>query len=306
MVQRTVIVIVLIAIVLNNAHSFEKKVIENCTIIDLKAIDKHYELIQDSFETVNYAFFNCDIPILSNEFFLHVPNVRSIEFHNANISELEPFALSGLNQLEVLTIAGNPHLIRLKTYATTNLIHLHELNLYNNGIEILDTYALRRYTKLTQLDLDTNQIAEIPVGFFDFSLSIEILDLAGNALKRIDSFTFKSLLRLIDLNLAHNQITYIDPYAFTTTARLEILRLNGNRISTLGSMVFHNLGRLEFLNLSENALAEDGFEEDIFQENANLLHLDISHNSFSVIGMNALKGLDGLQVGCHIISLFME
>lgn len=303
MVQRPLALIVLFAFVFDcvNTVHIENAAIEsikNCTSSDLERINKKHKSKSDQnfANPMHYLFINCNIPILSNEFFIHVPNVHSIEFRDANISEIEPFALSGLNELEVLTVIGNSNLNRLKTYATHNLINLRELNLNNNGIQILDTYALRHYSKLQQLDLDKNNLTEIPVGFFDFSLSIKILNLAGNLLTRIDSFTFKPLLQIIDLNLSHNRISYIDPYSFSTTARLEILRLNGNQISTLDSMIFYNLAHLVYLNLSENALCNEIFEPNIFQQNFNLLNLDISRNAITTLPMHIFSELRALEV----------
>lgn len=296
MVQRTLALIALFAFVFDcvNAASIG---IENCTLSDLERIDKqHKSKLNELFANpVHYLFTNCKIPILPNEFFMHVSSVRSIEFRNANISDIEPFALSGLNDLEVLTIIGNANLKQLKAYSRHNLINLRELNLNNNGIQILDTYALIRYSKLQQLDLDKNNLTEIPVGVFDFT-PLLFLNLAGNALTRIDSFTFKPLLQLIDLNLSHNRISYIDPYSFSTTARLEILRLNGNQITTLGPMIFYNLAYLEYLNLSENALRNEILGQNIFQQNFNLLNLDISHNAITTLPMNIFSELRALEV----------
>lgn len=304
MVQRTLaLLIVSFAFFLNCLNAVHIgnaaiESIENCTLSDLERIDKQHKSHskQNFANPVHYIFINCKISILPNAFFIHVPNVHSIEFRDGNISELEPFALSGLNDLEVLTIVGNANFNQLKTYATHNLINLRELNLNNNGIQTLDTYALRHYSKLQQLDLDKNNLTEIPIGFFDFSLSIKIVNLAGNLLTRIDSFTFKPLLQLIDLNLSQNRISYIDPYSFSTMARLEILRLNGNQISTLDSMVFYNLAHLEYLNLSENTLNNETIENNIFQQNVNLLNLDISHNAITTLPMNIISELRPLEV----------
>lgn len=257
MVQRTLVSIVLFAYVFDCANAVHignaaiELSIENCTLSDLKGIDKWHEstLNQNIPHPVRYLFTNCKISILPNDFFIHVPSVRSIEFRDANISKLEPFALSEMNDLEVLKIVGNANL------------------------------------------------TEIPVGFFDFPINITILNLAWNLLTRIDSFTFKPLLQLIDLNLSYNRISYIDPYSFSTTARLEILRLNGNQISTLSSMVYHNLAHLEYLNLSENALSNEAFEnKNIFQQNVNLLNLDISHNAITTFPMNIFSELRALKV----------
>lgn len=312
MVQRTLAFIVLFAFIFDSVNAVHIgnaaiESIENCTLSDLGRINKQHKSKSNQVivNPVHYLFTNCKIPILPNEFFMHVSNVRSMEFRDANISEIEPFALSGLNDLEVLTIVGNANLKELKTYSTHNLINLRELNLNNNGIQFLDTYALRRYTKLQLLDLDKNNLTEIPVGFFDFS-PLRFVNLAGNVLTRIDSFTFKPLLQLIDLNLSHNRISYIDPYSFSTTARLEILRLNGNQISTLGSMIFYNLAHLEYLNLSENALSNETFAQNIFQQNFNLLNLDISHNAITTFPMNIFSELGALEVRFCFLCLVLH
>lgn len=278
-----------------NSASIEPNIYTNCTLDDLRNINDRYKSVNTPL-ALSFVFSDCNITALPDAFFVNVVNSQSIEFVRSNIFTISQFAFSSLAKLESLTIVGNPNLTTLDTWTSNNLDKLHQLNLYHNGIRDLNTFALRRYPKLTALNLQDNFIAEIPVGFFDFSLNIEILNLAKNSLARIDSYTFKTLLRLIDLNLAYNQISYIDSYAFTTTTRLKTLRLNGNLLSTINSMVFYNLARLEYLNLSENALNGNAIEEDAFQQNIQLLHLDVSHNSMITIQAYALSGLKGLQV----------
>lgn len=273
----------------------DTKIVTNCTVDDLRNINNQYKLENGS-SSLGFVFSQCNLPRVPDAFFVSVRRAESIEFVNSNISAIAPYALSGLHKLEQLTVVSNQNLTKFDQWTPHNLDKLQSLDLHANGIQDLDTFALRRYPKLTQLNLRQNIIGEIPIGFFDFSLNIETLILADNVLQRIESYTFKALLRLTDLNLAFNQIASIDSYSFTTTTRLRTLRLNGNRLGTVNAMVFYNLARLEYLNLSENALNNNGLEEDAFQQNSQLLQLDVSHNAITTVQMNALNGLKSLQV----------
>lgn len=301
--QLALIIIVIFAHLLKingmlNNILYDTNTLTNCTVDDLRNINDEYEPVKLGkwHLSVSFVFSDCNLTSLPDGFFVNVPNSKALEFINSNISTIGPFAFRGLTKLETLTIAFNRNLTQFDSWTPYNMDKLIVLDLHHNGIRDLVTFALRRYPKLVRLDLRENFISEIPVGFFDFSLNIETLDLAKNSLQRIESSTFKALLRLADINLAHNQIDYIDSYAFTTTTRLRTLRLNGNRMTTINSMVFYNLARLEYLNLSENALEDYALEEDAFQQNTKLLHLDVSHNAMISIQTYALSGLKALEV----------
>lgn len=290
------------------AHSYraevtngvESKELSNCTIDDLRNINGDQQKSNKSIgPPKSFKFSNCDLPTLPNAFFVDVPNIQSLEFHHSNISSIGDFALSGMHELKKLSITNNSHLLQFESWSAHNLENLIELNLCDNGIQKLNSFALRRYSKLSSLNLAKNFITIIPVGFFDFTLSIETLDLSENQLQRMESYTFKALLRLKHLNLENNKISNIDPYAFTTTAHLETLRLNGNQIGTLDasdSTIFYNLAHLQYLNLSGNALAEYDIDDDTFHQNAALKVLDISHNSLIGLRANSLNGLKSLEV----------
>lgn len=285
-----------------NSAVIESNIHTNCTLDDLRNINDQYKSA-DSPLPLNFVFSDCNITALPRAFFMNVANTQSIEIVRSNVSTIDQFAFSALVNLESLSIVENANLTAFQLWTANNLDKLMQLNLYHNGIHDLDTFALRRYPKLLSLNLQDNFITEIPVGFFDFSLNIETLNLAQNSLEHIESYTFKALLRLVDLNLAHNHINSIDSYAFTTTTRLKSLKLNGNHLTTVNSMIFYNLARLEYLNLSENALNDYALEENAFQQNTRLLHLDVSHNRMVAIQTYALSGLKALQVGdCYYSS----
>lgn len=285
------------------------KIISNCTLDDLRNINDGHKLAEPSESTstpspppsqplikLNLVFEDCDLPTLPDPILVDVPSVQSVNLTHSNLSTISPYALSGLKTLESLIVVANPNLTLLQSWTPHNIVGLIELDLHGNGISELDTLALRRYPQLSNLNLSTNFIQEIPVGFFDFSLNIDTLDLSANLLRRIESNTFKALSRLANINLAYNQINFIDSYAFTTVTRLKRLHLNGNQISTIDSVVFYNLARLQHLDLNSNALDEGSIEKEAFLQNSHLLTLDISNNSFSTIHTTTLGGLTALQV----------
>lgn len=278
--------------------------IQNCTVDDLRNINDEYKSmpVGKSPLTLNFVFSDCNLDTITEGVFVNIPSIQSLRFMKSNISAINTDAFSSLKNLMVLSIIGNPNLINLQSWTAISLDKLNELHLQHNGIHDLNTFALRRYPKLIRLNLKDNAIDDIPNGFFDFSLNIEHLNLASNSLQRIESFTLKALLRLVDLNLEYNEIEYIDSYAFTTTMRLKQLRLNGNQLTSINSMVFYNLNRLEYLNISENKLSDYALEEDAFEQNVNLIHLDVSYNSMIGIHAYALSGLRGLQVSEFIKS----
>ncbi|XP_031629140.1 carboxypeptidase N subunit 2-like [Contarinia nasturtii] len=295
--QNSLIAFVLFVCYFNgiNSEQNDVKIIKNCTLDDLRNINDDFKSVNS--HLLNFAFFDCNLPALPDAIFFNVLNIKSIEFVRTKISTISTFAFNGLDNLETLTIGGNANLTLLQQWTTSNLDKLNQLNLYQNGIRHLDKIALRRYPMLAHLILMENAIGEIPEGFFDFSLNIETLNLAKNQIKKIEYSTFKVLLRLIDLDLSYNQINFIDSYAFTTTTHLKTLKLNGNQLTTIHSKFFYNLAGLEYLNLSENALNDyTGLDEDAFQQNSKLLHLDVSHNSMISIKTHSLNGLKALEI----------
>lgn len=300
---RSIVVFIILSInffLIVQIAASETKFIINCTTNDLRNINEQYK---KSSSPLSFVFSQCDLPTIPDALFVNVSAVKSIDFQSSAISTINENAFNGLTKLQVLRIVGSPDLTRMQLWTTHNLDNLSQFDLHNNSISKLDENALRRYKNLKHLNLQDNRIDEIPIGFLDLSFNLEILNLAGNLMERIESDTFKALLRLFDLNLAHNQINFIDSYAFTTTTRLKILRLNGNQIKSINSMVFFNLNRLAYVNLSENALNGYAVQEDAFKQNAQLLHLDLSHNTMFTVIPNALTGLSSLQV-MHYLLLF--
>ncbi|MCJ8748444.1 hypothetical protein PDJAM_G00164950 [Pangasius djambal] len=104
---------------------------------------------------------------------------------------------------EMLVNDSNKSLANIPATYYVNITHLilqHNCIVMNS----LDTQTLRNYSKLTELDLSYNLIAQLPHGAFSALSSLETLRLTGNQLQTIRNETFTNLKKLKTLDLAEN------------------------------------------------------------------------------------------------------
>ncbi|XP_041103870.1 leucine-rich repeat-containing protein 19-like [Polyodon spathula] len=110
---------------------------------------------------------------------------------------------------------------------------------------------LNKYTNLSELYLNHNNISDLPGHMFHNLSKLKVLDIANNIISRIEPKAFKGLGSLQDLYLCHNQINTLHPEVFANLSSLKNLTLCGNKLRTLKEGTL-NLFRLKSINLQDN------------------------------------------------------
>ncbi|XP_058879529.1 leucine-rich repeat-containing protein 19-like [Acipenser ruthenus] len=130
---------------------------------------------------------------------------------------------------------------------TTKLIlSYNKIDIYPNS-----TGVLNKYTNLSELYLNHNNISDLPGHMFHKLSKLKVLNIANNIISRIEPKAFEGLGSLQDLDLCHNQINYLHPEVFANLSSLKNLTLRGNKLRTLKEGTL-NLFRLTSINLQDN------------------------------------------------------
>ena len=172
----------------------------------------------------------------------HAANLRWVNVHRNNISNLKP--LAGLTQLEHLGLWVNP-ISDLSPLA--NLTQLRGLDL--GGCDILDITPLANLTQLEWLTLPWNHLIEDITPLANLT-QLTRLDLSGNRI--VDINPLANLTALEKLWIENNQIVDISPLA--NLAALKELRIENNQIIDVSPLA--NLTQLTDLTIANNAITD--------------------------------------------------
>ncbi|XP_068229005.1 chaoptin [Palaemon carinicauda] len=224
------------------------------------------------------------------------------------LSELPQFDFPLLESL----ILSKNNITSLPSDAFVLLPELRMLDLSENHLTLLPVTLLHPMKKLTTLDLSMNKIMEIRPGQFIES-PINVINLQNNEIKEIPSEAFKDLFFLHTLDLSHNGIRSIGDSAFLNIGLLHILRLNDNMlpsfkkeyfkltvpapgtelrildishndITFLQPLAFELHSKLTWLSLSFNRLSF--FPAEIVRDLKELKHLEVENNQIKALENN--------------------
>ncbi|KAK6466664.1 extracellular matrix protein 2-like [Huso huso] len=179
---------------------------------------------------------------------LHDLGVTTLYLAENEISEIPERAFLGLPNLEWLDLSKN----RLDN----STMHLG---------------AFRNLIKLKRLNLDGNQITQIPL----LPPSLEELKMNDNKLQGLDQHSFKGLSNLLTLELEGNALHdgNVNPLAFKPLRRLIYLRLDQNLLRAIPSGLPPSL---QELHLAGNVIEE--VSEGVLNKTLNLSVLVLSNN----------------------------
>jgi Leucine-rich repeat (LRR) protein len=125
----------------------------------------------------------------------------------------------------------------------------------NNKISRIHVDAFEGTKKLVFLDLEANQLTELPDGIFKNLNELDWLSLSGNRLgDNLQSDLFKPLKSLQYLYLSNCEITEIKAKWFETTSQLYYLEMSNNRIRELPRDIFHNLNNMRHIIMAGNQI----------------------------------------------------
>ncbi|XP_011301867.1 chaoptin [Fopius arisanus] len=170
---------------------------------------------------------------------------------------------------------------------------LQSLGIVSGQLQAVPQKALTPLTGLTSLDLEANQIRELPRHSF-FGLSLIKLNLKGNEIAKISEDAFAGLeASLTDLDLSENKIRIFPMTSLRRVENLLSLKLAWNDVSHLPEDGYSRLDTLNYLDLSSNNFQV--IPLNCFRCCPVLRTLSLSHNSANTVDKDAFISLIHLE-----------
>lgn len=238
-----------------------------------------------------------------------------------------PFILSGMVNLEHLSLSGNPiigipDIIAAKLYSldlsrcfitslqrtvfkhmpALNIVDLSEnpqLSLSQSNGEFVESTSIR-YIDLSRCNLNTVELYGMP--------NVTTVILRNNMIRQVTFNTFKNNVQIEDLELSYNSINYVSTVAFRDLQQLKNIDLSYNMIREIEQYTFAENPRLTTINLSRNYIVRfqkiysdsigslnmswceiTTIDEDALDTMPELVELDLSNNLFSDLADGRLK-----------------
>lgn len=211
--------------------------------------DQLNEVRCDGCEVMNYSstkniLQECTSP--SNETIIH--------FVDATINSIPTAIFDSFVSLKVLDASAS-QLSSIVNMHFEHLENLTQLDLSNNSIQIIPQ---RIFDKCNAIDVNLrqNQISSLDSFAFVGLTKLTNLDLSNNRITNLGEDVFRPLVNIKDLRLGFNHIGVIDAKLFAHNAKLQMLYLNNNLIAIIDSKAFEALKYLNALEIGNNVFAE--------------------------------------------------
>lgn len=234
-----------------------------------------------------------------------LPSLRHLNISQNRLRDITPFhfsaSLSTRNSkkcggtLKTIDFSGN-NIDNLPPAIFSGLAQLSELELKNNGLNLIADRAFEGLVSLSKLDLSVNKLNSLPPELFIEAKNINELYLNNNSINVLAPGIFTELTQLLVLDLSHNELTseWVNPATFKGLKRLVLLDISFNRVTKLEQNIFKDLTSLQILKIKENYI--ETVLENTFSELKNLHTLILSHNRLSTIEASTFQGLHGLSL----------
>ncbi|CAL1141765.1 unnamed protein product, partial [Cladocopium goreaui] len=176
-----------------------------------------------------------------------------------------------------------PGTLRLESCWLASTLRFKYLNLANRGISELEPRAMHPLGEdLLILSLASNNLQNLPPGFFGGLREARLLDLSHCMLQDLNRGHFEGLVQVGSLSLSGNHIRQLPPDVFEPMPQLKQILLGGER---------RNVGDEELLVLG-NLLSE--LPAGIFKDLQWLVRVDISQNRLSSVPRGVFESLPRL------------
>ncbi|XP_074542688.1 uncharacterized protein LOC141802825 [Halichoeres trimaculatus] len=169
---------------------------------------------------------------------------------------------------------------------------LTELTLSGNVMVALSDNSLKPLNQLLLLELDHNFLPKVPTAVRGLS-KLSTLDLTSNDIGELGCSDFKNLTKLIRLVLQSNRISVLRACSFQDLNRLTYLNLYANPVYALHDSFTASLPHLLILNMSMNSLVSLG--KHIFRGIPDLVVLDVRSTKFLKVENETFYGLHHLK-----------
>lgn len=147
------------------------------------------------------------------------------------------------------------------------------LTFYRKGLTSIDPMSFKK-VKNDKMELDRNNLTEIPADFFRYNRNFERLSFKNNSIAKIDTLAFFELRYMAFIFLSHNRLEEVQEDLFTENIKLLFIYLDNNRIKFIHPNTFSTLTILKHLSIGGNHLKT--FDINLLAPTKELrgLHLD--------------------------------
>jgi Leucine-rich repeat (LRR) protein len=200
--------------------------------------------------------------------------LKKISFVDNNIETIEDGFIDAGAEIDIVDMSNN------KIEAIENSVFVfndksqvtNTLTLRNNKISYIQVESLPKALEI--LNLDNNQLREIPVEVFNKMRNLQELTLSHNHLYTIPDISQMTKLKLVDFS--YNGITSVSKTTFRNQTRLHFVDLSNNKISKASFADFSFLarrGRPLLISIGFNRLV--GFSFDNVTKASNFDSLEV-------------------------------
>ncbi|XP_035445641.2 leucine-rich repeats and immunoglobulin-like domains protein 2 isoform X2 [Spodoptera frugiperda] len=135
-------------------------------------------------------------------------------------------------------------------------LKIHNLQISGCGIKRIEDDAFRgQGPYLKNLNLQDNELTEVPVKALKILINLSLLDISKNRISHITNHSFITLRKLTTLKVSDNNVT-LEPQTLTGLENsLKNLNLKGTKQKTVPECI-RGLRSLAFLDLSQNSIRE--------------------------------------------------
>jgi len=194
----------------------------------------------------------------------------------------------------VLALKDQPTLIETKLQQTLQLYRqLTVINLDDNQIMELPEEVFWPCEMLNDLSLANNQIKKLPEKLFTHCKCLKSLSFKQNNVKKLYNNIFKGLDQLLRIDASHNQITELNRNHFKNCKLIEDIDLSDNHLVDVESKTFDSCERVLRIDLKINKLTK--LSEGLFKNCCKLTKLDINSNLLTFLPANLIKDCTMLE-----------
>ena len=170
---------------------------------------------------------------------------------------------------------------------------LESLSLVSGRLQHVPQKALSGLAQLRALDLEANEITDLPSYSF-YGLHLTKLNLKGNLLLKTSEYAFAGLEdSLTELDLAENKLGSFPMPSLRRLEHLRSLRMAWNEIGAIPDDGYSRLDSLLFLDLSSNNF--EAIPSDCFHPMPALRTLSLYYNSIETVQHDAFVSLLELE-----------
>lgn len=190
-----------------------------------------------------------------------------------------------------LLYVNNSTINTLRDLVFVNL-KIHNIQLSGCKIKTVSSDAFKGQEQhLKNLNLQDNDLTEVPVESLRSLRSLSLLDLSHNRIGVVPSGAFETLNKLTTLKLSDNNITLQDGALQGLEDSLKNLNLKGTRQKQIPKAI-RGMRTLAFLDLSQNSLRElPGQDGSSFEGLDSLTALNLERNLIQTLREDAFAGV---------------